>query len=218
MFRFAALARYVSVLFLVVFLGGCGSSQPVIYPAQTQDNSVEQATRGGYDFLQSTKGQTTVTVSLRQASSSYVQAYVSITNQSGTSNVVDPTAIRVVAVNGSERTFSAYSPGEVPSIVQQSAQASSEFVHHMGGLTGTTTSEVAGEAQRGGSRGGYSGGSDDNSSYLDLMLQKRQLGDGAAAGGLVYTPFNRGFAQFRIEVPIGQTTHTFRFAVRREDE
>lgn len=203
--------------FIVVLLAGCGSTQPIIYPAETQTDAVERTTRGGYDFLRSTKGQNTIIVSLRTATPSYVQAYVSISNQGETPLAIDPSSIAVVAQNGTEKTFSAYASEEVPGVVQRSAQASSEFVHHMNEFS-LTSAEVTGEAKRGGGRGGYGTSSEDETSYLDLMLQEQVIQPRDVASGLVYTPFNRGFDGFRIEIPTGKTTHTFRYTIHTNAE
>lgn len=113
--------------------------------------------------------------------------------------------------------FSAYASEEVPGVIQRSARASSEFVHHMNDIS-LTTAEVTGEARRGGGRGGYGTSSEDETSYLDLMLQEQVLEPRDVASGLVYTPFNRGFAEFRIEIPTGTTTHTFRYTVHTNGE
>jgi hypothetical protein len=212
--------RPLNALFLLIaapLLLGCASSQPTIYPAQTQADAVELTTRSGYDFLRSEQGGTVVTMSLRAATRSYVQAYVSVSNQGENSVTVDPTSVTVVAKNGRQMTFPAYAPGDVPGIVQRSAQSSSEFVESMGDFKTMTSSEMTGEAQKGGSRGGYGADADEGTSYMDLMLKEQVLGSRNAASGLVYTPFNREFKTFRIEIPLGNTTHTFRFEITSGD-
>lgn len=213
-----ALRTGLAVLsFLVALLAGCASPQPIIYPAETQNEGVERTTRGGHDFLRSTKGQNTIIVSLRAATPSYVQAYVSISNQGETPLAIDPASMTVIAQNGTEKTFSAYASEEVPGVVQRSAQSSSEFVHHMNDLS-LNKVELTGEARRGGGRGGYGSSPDDETSYMDLMLQEQVLQPRDVASGLVYTPFNRGFDAFRIEIPTGKTTHTFRYMVHTNAE
>lgn len=203
-----------SIFFLaLVLLIGCGSSRLAVYPSQEQKSSVQMTTRSGYTFLSSTKGPSTVTVSLRGARESFVKSYVSITN-GGTSSVeVQPENIRVVTLGPRERTLSAYSPGEVPSVVAQSARASGKSVMEMDNLNVSSNTISGGERKRGinAGTGSYGSPPESEGSYMDLMLQGQSISPQNVASGLVYTPFNRNIDNFRLEIPVGDKTHVFRF-------
>lgn len=197
--------------FALLFLMGCGSSSLTIYPTQEQEKSVEMTTRSGYTFLSSSAGSNTVTASLRGATDSYLQSYVSITNAEGNAVTVKPEDITITALGPQERTFSAYAPGEVPSVVARSARSSSKLVYQMDNTNVTGSSVTGAERGRGGGSGSYGSDQESDQSYMDLMLQEQSLSPNDASSGLVYTPFNRNIERFRLEVPVGKHTHVFHF-------
>jgi len=204
---------------LAFLLTGCGGSQLAIYPSQEQNSMVQTTTRSGYTFLQSAEGQTIVTVSLRSATDSYVQSYVSITNDGSSSIPVQPENITVVTVRPSGRSLSAYAPGEVPDVVAQSAQNSAKYVRQMDVTTGTSTTAAVGGVEKT-QPAGYGSGeeNEEDRSYMDLMLKEQSLSPQDVASGLVYTPFNRSIEAFRLKVAAGKTTHVFRFEARSVEE
>jgi hypothetical protein len=211
----------LGALFVSVgLLAGCASGGLTFYPASTQDAAIEKTTRQGYTFLRSTKGQTTVTVSLRGATDSYVQSYASIVNDGSSAVTVNPSDIRVVALGPQSQTFSAYAPGEVPGVVERAALSSRKSVMEMSQLSVTSSAVYGAEEGRGsGNTGGYgsSGGTSDRS-YMDYMLREKTLTPNNVASGLVYTPFNRNVEGFRMEIPVGSKTHVFRFTVQSASE
>lgn len=202
----------------LLFLTGCGSSSLTIYPTQEQEEDVEMTTRSGYTFLSSSTGSNTVTVSLREATDSYLQSYISITNAEGNAVTVMPDDITVTTVSPRERSFSAYAPGEVPSVVARSARSSSKSVLQMDRLNVSSTTVTGAERGRAGSSGSYGSDQESNRSYMDLMLQKQSLSPNTVASGLVYAPFSRNIERFRLEVPIGEDTHVFHFEAQMVEE
>jgi hypothetical protein len=202
------------VLLFSVTIAGCSSTNFVIYPDSSQDQNVEQVVRGGYTFLRSEKEGSVATVSLRRATESYVQTYVSISNRGSGAVNINPENVTVTVAEG-EQTFSAYSPDEVPNIVKNAAEASRESFFGMNSMNVTGQSAMGGERGMAGSRGGYGSDSDSGGSYLDLMLKEQVLSGKQATSGLVFTPFSTGIQAFRLTVPIGDATHTFRFTVRK---
>jgi hypothetical protein len=204
-----------SLLLAVTFLAvGCKVPEMVILPGENQSGNTERVTRGGYDFLQSNKEDVMVTLSLRAARPSFLQAYVSVSNQSERGLSINPSDVRVVASgNGEESTYSAYSPTEAPVVVQQSAEGDYQLVNDFNRLS--SSGKVRGQAEYGLGSGSYGSDSGDRS-YLDVMLREGELGAGAAVGGYVYTPFNTRMKSLRIEVPVGGKTHTFRYTLRAE--
>ncbi|MFB6285689.1 MAG: hypothetical protein ABEK03_03815 [Candidatus Bipolaricaulia bacterium] len=180
---------------------------------------VQTTTRSGSTFLQSRKEQSTVTVSLRNATDSYVQSYVSITNDGSTPIPVQPENITVVTARPSERSFSAYAPGEVPDLVAQSARNSARYVRQMDATTGGGTSAAVGGVEKTQPAGyGSDEGDEEDRSYMDLMLKEQSLSPQDVASGLVYTPFNRSIKAFRLKVSVGKTTHVFRFEARSVED
>lgn len=210
LFRLSVLLVTSSVLLM------CAPSGMVIYPAEQQEGEVERFTRQGYDFLRSEGNSSTVTLSLRSATRSYVQAHVAIENDGSQPVSVVPQDIVVRAQNGRELTFEAYNPVEAPTVVQQSAQGSAATVYALESLS-VSGQTVVGEQKRGGGRGGYGSESSSQDSYLELMLQEETLSPNNAMGGLVYTPFEEGVKEMSIEVPVGQETHVFNYNVQIED-
>lgn len=195
----------------LLFLTGCGSSSLTIYPTQDQEEDVEMTTRSGYTFLSSSTGSNTVTVSLRQATDSYLQSYVSITNAEGNAVSITPEDITVTAVSPRERSFPAYAPGEVPGVVARSARSSSKSVLQMDRMNVSSSSVTGAERGRAGSSGSYGSDQESDRSYMDLMLKGQSLSPNNVASGLVYTPFSRNIERFRLEVPVGDNTHVFHF-------
>ena len=202
------------VLILSVTVAGCSSTNFVIYPDSNQGQNVEQVVRGGYTFLRSEKDGSVATVSLRRATESYVQTYVSISNRGSEAVNINPENVTVTVAEG-EQTFSAYSPDEVPNIVKNAAEESRESFFGMNSMNVTGQSAMGGERGEAGSQGAYGSGSDSGSSYLDLMLKEQMLSGNQATSGLVFTPFSTGIQAFQLTVPIGDATHTFPFTVRK---
>jgi hypothetical protein len=203
----------VVLLLLVSLLVGCASPNFVIYPAGNQGQDVEKIVRGGYTFLRSEKGESVATVSLRRATETYVQAYVSISNQGASSASIDPGAMTVTNQGG--KSMAAYPPEEAPRVVQRVAGRSYDSFTRLNTLGGTGNTVMG--AKRGeSSRGSYGSGSEDGRSYLDLMLREQTLPAKQASSGLVFAPFSTGINTFQMTVPVGNTTHTFRFSVQKE--
>lgn len=205
------------VLFsLAVGLVGCSSTSYVIYPTSQQGQSVNQVVRSGYTFLRSEKGGHVATVSLRRATESYVQTYVSISNKGDTPIAIDPEAVTVQVADGSQ-SFSAYNPTAVPGVVRSAAEGSRKSFVGMNSASVTGSTAMGGEKVTGGSRGTYDSSSESEGSYIDLMLEKQTLSGQQATSGLVFTPFSEGIQDFKVLVPIGGTTHTFQFTVRKAE-
>ncbi len=158
-----------------------------------------------------------VTISLRRATSEYIQAYVSISNRGDGPATIDPGRITVENAE-TENTFSAYPPGEAPAVVRRAAkQSSSEFVG-MDRLTASGEGAIYGATEgETGSRGSYGSESGDDISLSDLMLQSETLPAQQATSGLVFTPFTGGLKEFTINVPVDETTHSFQFRVERAE-
>ena len=195
------------VLLISVTIAGCSSTNYVIYPDSNQGQNVEQVVRGGYTFLRSETDGSVATVSLRRATETYVQTYVSISNRGSDAVNINPENVTVTVAEG-DQTFSAYSPDEVSSIVQNVAEQSRESFSGMNSLNVTGRSPLGAERGKVGSQGAYGSDSDSGSSYLDLMLKDQTLAGKQATLGLVFTPFSTGIQAFRLTVPIGDATHT----------
>lgn len=212
--------RYVEVLAVLLLLSttvaGCSSTNFVIYPASEQGQNVSQVVRGGYTFLRSEKDESIVTVSLRRATESYVQTYVSVSNQGGRSVSVNPKNV-TVKPDGGQQAFSAYGPEEAPTVVRRAAEGSRKSFLGMNSYNVTGDVAMGGEEGTAGSTGSYGtgGGNNSSTSYLDLMLKQQSLSGQQATSGLVFTPFSTGIEAFRMTVPVGNTTHTFQFSVRQ---
>jgi len=205
---------FTAVLLLSVALVGCASPSFVIYPASNQGQEVEKVVRGGYTFLRSEKEGSVATVSLRRATGSYVQTYVSISNKESSSFRVVPQNVMVETIENGQ-TFSAYSPEEAPTVVQRAAEGSRRSFLGMNSLNVTGNTAMGGETGEAGSTGSYGSDSEPQRSYLDLMLKEQTLAGQQATSGLVFTPFSTGISAFQMTVPAGNTTHTFRFTVRQ---
>lgn len=211
------LVKFFVLILLGLFVVKCASSEMAIYPKQSQPSAVTSTVQGGYTFLQSEKGGNTVTVSLRRARESYVQSFVSIANKEAEPVSVSPEQITVSVAQTGE-TFTGYQPDEVPRVVEQAAQESrSEFVGtNRPGVVGTAA--MGAEKGEAGSKGGYASDSENEStSYLDVMLQKQRLLEKETTSGMVFTPFTTNIEAFTMEVPVGETTHSFEFTVERSE-
>jgi hypothetical protein len=209
--------RFPKVVLLLLVGGlaaGCASPELAIYPTQTQPSQVEETVNGGYTFLQSRKGGSVVTVSLRRATEEYVQSYVSIVNEKGDLATISPSRIMVESAE-TGNTFSAYRPSEAPGVVKRAAQESrSQFV---GMNTLAVTGQTAIGAREGGAgtRGSYGSDSGDKLSFQDVMLQAETLPAQKAVSGLVFTPFSSDLKKFTMKVPVDGITHAFQFNVQR---
>lgn len=209
--------RFPSAVFLLLVGGlaaGCASPELAIYPTRTQPSQVEETINGGYTFLQSSKGESVVTVSLRRATDEYIQSYISIVNEEGNPANIKPSRITVESVE-TESTFSAYQPSEAPGVVRRAAQESRpQFV---GMNTLAVTGQMATGAREGeaGTQGAYGSDSGDQLSFQDVMLRAETLPAQKATSGLVFTPFSGDLEKFTMKVPIGEATHAFQFNVQR---
>jgi hypothetical protein len=205
-------------------LAGCGSSGPtVVYPSNQQEDGVKRTTRSGYDFLRSKQGSSAVTISLRGATSNSLRIYTSVHNTASSGAVqIDPGDVRVEATmkNGDTREFQAYGPGEVPGVLGASARSNVEDLAQMSAAVGGFTQSGGGsflygavESDRANS---YSSESNEPEvSLQDLLLQPGELAGNQAVDGMVYTPFTSNARTVRITVPVGETTHAFRYRLER---
>jgi hypothetical protein len=206
-------------------MAGCGSSGPtVVYPSNQQEDGVQRTTRSGYDFLRSKKGSSAVTISLRGATSNSLRIYTSVHNTgSGGTVQVDPSTVRVEATmkNGKTREFEAYAPGEVPGVLSANARSNVGDLAQMSAAVGGFTQSGGGSFLYGSVKsskqtGSYSSESDEPEvSLQDLLLQPVGLSSNQAVDGMVYTPFTSNAETVRIEVPVGETTHAFRYRLER---
>jgi len=206
--------RNCLLLLACIGIVGCASSgETAIYPVRKQSGDVEQMVRQDLTFLQSTKENSSVTVSLRAATDEYMRAYVSISNRQGESVSVTPSSITVTTLEGPDRTFSAYAPYEVPGVVARSGVRDSDLLAMLNESSGLTGQRYRGTEQTGSTAGSYAGSQDDSEAPEDLMLKDGTLTSGNAVGGLVYTPFSKNVKRFRITVPVGETNHNFVYRI-----